>query len=89
MGTSDFGLHKILIYAMKSREGKGRKYLEKEKEENIWRRKIIFWWRSRRMEKEEKENIWRMKFILAEEKKENCCGRTGRDQRLYKRSSLT
>ena len=30
------------------------------------------------MEKEEKENIWRMKFILAEEKKENCCGRTGR-----------
>ena len=54
MGTSDFGLHKILIYAMKSREGKGRKYLEKEniwsaeenmngggKKANIWRRKYL------------------------------------------------
>ena len=32
------------------------------------------------MEKEEEENIWRMKFFHAEEKeerKENCCGRTG------------
>ena len=43
MGTSDFGLHKILIYAMKNGEVKGVKYLEKEKEENIWRRKIFFW----------------------------------------------
>ena len=42
-GTSEFGLHKILIYAMKNGEVKGVKYLEKEKEENIWRRKIFFW----------------------------------------------
>ena len=81
MGTSDFGLHKILIYAMKNGEGKRGKYLEREMEENI------FWWKSRRMEKEEEENIWRIKFFLAEEKegkeekeekKEKYCGRKGR-----------
>ena len=36
MGTLDFGLHKILIYAMKNGQGKGGKYLEKEKEKNIF-----------------------------------------------------
>ena len=30
MGTLDFGLHKILIYAMKNGQGKGGKYLENE-----------------------------------------------------------
>ena len=30
-----------------------------EKEENIWRRKIVFLWRRRKMEKEKEENIWR------------------------------
>ena len=30
---------------------------EKEKEDNIWRRKIDFFWRRRRMEKEKEENI--------------------------------
>ena len=29
METLDFGLHDILIYEMKNREGKGGKYLEK------------------------------------------------------------
>ena len=31
MGTTDFGLHNILIYEMKNREGKGGKYSKKEK----------------------------------------------------------
>ena len=39
--TLDFGLHDILIY--------------EEKEENVWRRKMV-------EEKEEEENIWRKKI---------------------------
>ena len=41
MGTLNFGLHDILIYEMKNGEGNRKKYLEKEKEESIWRRKTF------------------------------------------------
>ena len=39
------------------------KEIEKEKEENIMRRKILFQ-RCRKMEKEKEENIWRRIFFL-------------------------
>ena len=55
----------------KNGEGKGGKCLEKEnifceekeKEENIWKRKIFF-----SEEKEKEENIWRRKISFVEEK---------------------
>ena len=52
-------------------EGRNRKYLfwrrtptEKDKEENIWMKNIIFWQRIKRMKKEKEENIWRMKIYF-------------------------
>ena len=42
MGTLDFELHDILIFDMKNGKRKGGKYLEKEKEENIWGKENVF-----------------------------------------------
>ena len=57
---------------------------EKEKEENVWRRKISVLWRRRKTEKEKKENIWRRK-ICGGEGKIAAGGRDG-TQRLLKKS---
>ena len=43
--------------------------MEKEKEENIWRRKIYFLRRKRKTEKEKEENMEMKIFFFAEEKK--------------------
>ena len=76
----------------KIKEGKGEKYLEKEKnfffrrritekekEDNVWRRKIFFCEKKEKEEifgkgkyffsKEKEENIWRRKISFVKEKK--------------------
>ena len=47
----------------------GSRKTEKEKEEDIWRKKISFWQRARKTEKEKYENIGRRKNIFFQEKK--------------------
>ena len=61
-GALDFGLHDILIYDMKSRGGK---YLENEKGENNWRRKIQLIGGEEKQRRKREENSYEDGKIVA------------------------
>ena len=47
-----------------------KKKKEKEVKENIWRRKIYFWQRRRRIQREQKANNWRTKIYFRGEEEQ-------------------